>query len=116
MADLEGQRQPTYTCAWSAIATPDPATILALSRRTTHPSRHDEPPLPSILPCPDDMPPPYTVTPVPPIGGCDPSESVTNRTVVSHNIRVYTTVIGVILTVALLATAVFFLFFDHSKV
>lgn len=115
MTDLEGQHQPTSTCAWSAIATPDPAAIFALSRGTTHPSRHDEPPLPSILPCPDDMPPAYTV--YPPISGSDPgpSESASNRTVVSHNLRVYATVIGVILTVALFATAVFFQFFDHSN-
>jgi len=107
--DLEAQPQ----CAWSTIPVPVPILTGLTVNRGLVLSRHDDPPTPSLLPCPDDTPPAYTYPPpIPPISGSDPI--TTRRTVDGHNL--YATVIAVVLTVALFATAVFFSFFDHSKV
>lgn len=104
-SDPEAQLQ--HTCAhpdnraWSTIAFP------TLNRGSAY-SRHDDPPLPSLLPC--DMPPPaYTYPPSLPTSESDPSAS--RWTVID-----YATLVAVMLTVALFATAVYFSFFNHSKV
>lgn len=117
--DPEAQLQeipapPSQDCAWSTIPVPVPRPILGLNRGSVL-SRHDDSPTPSLLPCPDDTPPAYTYPPpIPPVSGGDLSEFAANRTVDRHHL--FATVIAVILTVALLATAVFFSFFNHGKV
>lgn len=121
--DLEAQPQ---NCAWSTIPAlrsvlsssrhDDPPSLSSLNRGSA-PSRHDDPPLPSTshLPCPDDPPPAYTpYYPPPPISGSDPSEFATNRRVDGHYLIAI--VIAFIMIVALFATAVYFTFFNHSKV
>ncbi|KAF8480225.1 hypothetical protein DFH94DRAFT_692565 [Russula ochroleuca] len=108
-SDPEAQQQhntslPQY-CAWSTITFPTGSVF----------SRHDGPPPPSLLP--DDTPPAYTYPPpLPPIGGSDPSSI--HGTVDGH--RLYATVVAkvvaVMLTVAGFAAAMYFTFFNHSKV
>lgn len=106
-SDLEAQPPHTQSqiCAWSAVPT--------LIRHGTVPSRHDEPPMHSIIP--DDTPPAYTYPPPSTplfISGSESSDpSASRRTVVG-----YAPIVAVILTVALFAIAVYFSFFNHSKV
>src|ERR1700679_3338296 len=101
--DPEAQPYTPQNCAWSTIPVP--------MNRGTVLSRHDGQPIPCRLPCPEDTPPAYTYPP--PISGSDPpAEFTANRTVAGHNLRLYAIVIAVILTVAMLATALFFSFFD----
>lgn len=90
-------------CAWGTITLAFPTVV----------SRHDEPPMPSMVP--DDTPPAYTYPPPSTpllISGSEPSDpSASRRTVVG-----YATIAAVMLTVALFATAVYLSFFNHSKV
>jgi len=114
--DLEAQRFAPQDCAWSTIPIPNPIPTI---NRGTILSRHDDPPIPSVLPCPEDAPPAYSTDyPPMPINGSDSFESATNRTAVGHNhgLRLYGTVIAVIMTVGLLGTAVSLSFFNHGKV
>jgi hypothetical protein len=98
-----GSNRPQH-CAWSTIAFP------TLNRGSVF-SRHDDPPLPSMLP--NDTPPAYTYPPpLPPISGSDPS--ATDGTLIGHSL--YATVVVVMLTLALFATSVYFSFFNHLKV
>lgn len=115
IADPEAHAQPQQDCARSTIPTLHPITHNF--DRGTVLSRHDDPPLPSILPDDSDMPPAYSyLYPPPPIRGSDPSESATNRTVVGHSLRVFAIIIAVLVTVAVLVTAVILSFFNQSKV
>jgi hypothetical protein len=111
--EAQPQPQPQQYCAWSTIPV-IPHTLNGPNRGSAV-SRHDYPPLGSRLPCPEDTPPPYSTYP-PLTSRSDPSESATNRTVDGHNYRVYAIVIAIILIIALLATAVYLTFFNHSKV
>ena len=110
---FDGSRSPIlYSPRLCLEHNPSPEPIPTVNRGMIL-SRHDDPPMPSLLPCPTDTPPAYTY---PPTSGSDPSESTTNRMVVRHNLRSYVTVIAVILIVAVFATAVFFTLVNHSKV
>jgi len=104
-SDPEAQLQQLPTdCARSTI------TIPILNRGTVY-SRHDDPP--RLPPRPDDTPPAYTYPPPTlPVSGSD--SSATHGTVVGHSL--YATVVAVMLTVVLFATALFFSFFYHPKV
>jgi hypothetical protein len=110
ISDPEAQPQQLEDCARSTIPVPFPHPILTLDRGSVLVSRHDDPP--SLLP------PAYTLAypPIPPISGSDPSgsESAINTTVDGHNLHAI--VIAVILTIALLATAVYYSFFNQSRV
>jgi hypothetical protein len=114
ISDPEAQPQQLEDCARSTIPVPFPHPILTLDRGSVLVSRHDDPP--SLLP--DDLPPAYTLAypPILPISGSEPSgsESAINTTADGYNL--YATVIAVILTIGLLATAVFFSFFNQSRV
>jgi len=104
-SDPEAQLQHicAHERAWSTIATLNRGTAI---------SRHDVPPLPSLLPT-HDPPPEYTYPPPSlPVSGSEPSAS--HRAVVDYSR--HATVVAVMLTVALFATTVYFSFFKHSKV
>ena len=94
--------------AWSTITLAFPT----LNRGSVL-SRHDAPPMPSMVP--DDTPPAYTYPPPSTpllISGSEPSDpSASRRTVVGC-----ATIVAVMLTVALFATAMYLSFFNHSKV
>lgn len=105
VADPEAQPQPRQDCARRTIPFNGPNRASALSR-------HDDPPLPSLLSCPED-PPPYTPYPPPPAS--DPSGSATNETALDGSNR-YVVAILVFLTLGLFATVLRFTFFNHSKV
>jgi len=105
-AQLQHSNAHPQDRAWSTIAFP------TLNRGSTTFSRHDDRPPPSLLPC-HDTPPAYTYPPPSlPISGSDTSAS--RRTEVGYSR--YATIAGVMLTVALFATAVYLSFFNHQKV
>jgi hypothetical protein len=104
--DPEAQLSAPQYCAWSTTPIQTPIlTVLTVNPGT---GQDDV--------SPDDAPPAYTSYPPPPLvpSGSDPSEPAANRMV--GGLRLYGTVIGVILTVAFLVTATFFTFFNRSKV